>query len=174
MADLCPITVARFWSKVELPVHGKHRERDCWIWKSTRHGKGYGHFSLTGQGGSIAKAHRVAYEIVHGPIPAGMYVCHRCDNPACVNPHHLWLGTNDDNLKDRQNKERQARGERSGRTLMTSEAVREIRLSPPDDIGWARRLGVSKSTVRCARIGRSWRHHPTPPQPRTMQREDGA
>lgn len=81
---------AEFWSRVE-------RGTDCWEWTRQRDRYGYGRFWLEGK---HRKAHRVAWELTRGPIPAGLYVCHSCDNPSCVRPLHLHLGTNADNQRE--------------------------------------------------------------------------
>lgn len=73
----------------------------CWGWLGSTNGRGYGQLSSRhGRGGSPEKAHRVSYEFHHGPIPKGMVVCHKCDNPPCTNPNHLFLGTQKDNMID--------------------------------------------------------------------------
>lgn len=89
-------TIERFWKHVD-------KSSSCWVWKSGTVNGGYGAFSV---GRSMLRAHRVSYEIAHGPIPSGMLVCHSCDNPPCVNPAHLWLGTVGDNNRDALSKGR--------------------------------------------------------------------
>lgn len=78
----------------------------CWLWTGAVRGNGYGAISLGGQFGPLAATHRVSYEIHNGPVPAGLFVCHRCDVRLCVNPAHLFLGTNMDNVRDMLNKGR--------------------------------------------------------------------
>lgn len=94
----------RFWQRVD-------KSGDCWLWMGARDRDGYGQFSI---GPKQSKAHRFAYEIEYGPLPAGRLVCHTCDNPPCVRYHHLFLGTNEDNLKDMARKGRSTRGRPRG------------------------------------------------------------
>ena len=80
----------------------------CWMWTGARNRQGYGQLR-TGHRGLLEMAHRLAWEFYRGPVPPGMHVLHRCDNPPCVNPDHLWLGTPKSNALDRQAKGRQNR-----------------------------------------------------------------
>jgi hypothetical protein len=89
----------RFWSKVD-----QRGPDECWEWTASRNQFGYGQIMLGayGTGGKARPffAHRIAWELIHGPIETGLFVLHRCDNPPCVNPAHLFLGDQSDNMKD--------------------------------------------------------------------------
>lgn len=98
--------VAWFWTMVE-PENGDA----CRCWTGFRHDKGYGIFGI---GPRLMLTHRFAYGAAVAPIPSGLQVLHRCDNPPCCNPEHLFLGTNADNMADKMRKSRQAKGDRSG------------------------------------------------------------
>lgn len=88
----------RFWEKVDDASFGR-----CWNWKAGLFTNGYGQFRLRNK---KMKAHRFAYLIYYGKIPKGKIICHHCDNPKCVNPHHLFVGTHKDNSVDREKKNR--------------------------------------------------------------------
>lgn len=93
-----------FIEKFCLVLNESLVKNSCWIWAKGKDRKGYGQFHF-GKHGTY-KAHRVSYEIFNGVIPEKMHVCHTCDLPPCVNPDHLWIGTNQDNMKDKMIKGR--------------------------------------------------------------------
>ena len=128
----------------------------CWIWTGGT-SRGYGLIRV--KGGKALRAHRVLWELHHGPIPDGLSVLHKCDTPLCVNPQHLFLGTQADNLADASMKGRIARGQRAHFTKLTDEQVAEIRRclsegTPIKEIG--RRFQIDPHTVRSLRDGLSW------------------
>jgi hypothetical protein len=155
----------RFWSKVDA-------SGDCWLWTAAKARFGYGYF----YDGKPALAHRVAFARARGPIPAGLCVLHRCDNPPCVNPDHLWLGTRADNNADRDAKGRDRRatgdrnasrkypelyrGERNGRARLTAANVSAIRArlaTGEKQVSLAAEFGVCKQTINCIALGETWR-----------------
>src|SRR5512138_3094264 len=132
----------RFWSHVD-------RTGDCWEWSANRLPSKYGLFNV--RLGKSVLAHRVAYELAKEPIPDGMCVLHRCDNPPCVNPDHLFLGTDADNTRDRVQKGRAASGERNSQAKLTPALVMAIRRAAARGVtaaAMARAAGVSHETVR--------------------------
>ncbi len=147
----------RFWSKVSPEPN-----TGCWLWVGSVSWQGYGRAWL---GGRCVLAHRASWAESFGPIPCGLHALHRCDNPPCVNPAHLFLGTNAENVADRDRKGRGARGasvsnrgERNGSHKLTREAVREIRASVgATQDALARRYGVTQAVVWRVLRGISWK-----------------
>lgn len=147
--------LARFWAKVD-------KSGECWTWTGARTQSGYGWANLLGVAGRSARAHRVSWWIANGPIPPGLFVCHKCDNRSCVRPDHLFTGTCADNNRDMARKGRVVtrRGSTCPHTRLTEDNVREIRALAASmarkDI--AARFGVG---YRCILhiVGRtSWKH----------------
>lgn len=136
-------THIRFWSKVELC--GPY---ECWPWKAYCDRQGYGQYQF---GTKREKAHRVAYEYMAGEIPEGMCVLHHCDNPSCVNFKHLWIGTQDDNMKDAVRKGRKD-GRGGPRPKFIEEEAKQIRdvltLKETTISVLAERYGVSTRTIK--------------------------
>ena len=126
----------RFWHKVL--VLGL---LDCWEWQGKKNHNGYGKFYLDGK---EVRAHRFVYELAYGPIPAGLQICHACDNRACCNPAHLFAGTPADNMQDMASKNRAAH------VTLTPAQIREIRkryIRRPTQEELAAEYGVSSSTI---------------------------
>lgn len=152
-----PIEV-RFWEKVE-------RGPDCWLWRGTIKDRRYGVIGLPVKG--FRYAHRLSYELHFGPIPPGLSVLHRCDNPPCVRPDHLFLGTQRDNLADMRAKGREAGpgtrvnfGEQNGRAVLDWPKVIRIRQrhANGEQIKTiARDLGVGQTTIANIVHRRRWR-----------------
>ena|ERR1035437_6224158 len=109
---------ARFWQYVD-----KNGPNGCYIWTGGKTHNGYGVFFADG----CCRAHRWLYQKLHGKIPKGMFVLHTCDNPSCVNDAHLFLGTQLENMKDKEAKGRQARREHNGNAKLTEDKVRELK-----------------------------------------------
>ena len=148
--------VKRYWAK----VHVKGPD-ECWPWTGSTNGKGYGCFKWDDV---QSNAHRFAWILQNGPIPLGLHVLHDCDNPACQNPRHLFLGTNLDNIADKMAKGRHrgARGEHSATAKLTAAEVHGIRyewanLKTPQKV-LAKRYGVHEGHISMIVTGRTWKH----------------
>lgn len=137
----------RFWNKVS-------KTENCWNWTASVQGKnGYGFFRISKEKG-CAVAHRFSYELAYGTIPPGMLVCHTCDNPLCVKPTHLFLGTHKDNAIDREKKNRL---KQHGSQKLTDKEVIEIRGSSLSQSALSKAYKVSRTTIASIRKGESWK-----------------
>lgn len=150
-----------FWHRVTF-------SEDCWEWQGERNHEGYGRLIVKGR---KVSAHRVAWEIMHGPIADGLLVLHNCphgDNPACVNPGHLWLGTQAENMRDKVAKGRLrgtfAGGERHPNAKLTAELVGSMRArheQGESQAAIARDLGLRQGHISRICSGARWSTLPT-------------
>lgn len=153
--------VALFWSHVQ-------KSDGCWEWQGRRTSRGYGRTTGRLLGGPrTARAHRVAWELTNGPIPGGLGVLHRCDNPPCCNPDHLFLGTAADNAADMVAKGRahhpKGKGEQSPAARLTTAQVmfmRTLRSRGASILQLEALFGVSNQQVSKITSGKSWGHLP--------------
>jgi HNH endonuclease len=130
-------------------------ETGCWVWKGSKR-NGYG---LLCQKNKTVSAHRVSYEAFCEAIPNGMVVRHSCDNPSCINPDHLSLGTQADNAADRESRHRRnVCGEMIGTAKLSASDVVAIKASKESGVTLAKKYGVSPSTISLIKIGKSWSH----------------
>lgn len=162
----------RFWSKVDQ----SGGPDACWNWTAFRDRDGYGRFQISKKVGRTS--HRVAWEMENGPIPDGLCVLHKCDNPACVNVSHLFLGTRLDNNKDRHRKGRNGprvrkygddnpsrkhpenlpRGEGHAHARINEDIVRKIRASSSPSCALVAEFGLGESHVSRIRKHKLWAH----------------
>ena len=150
-------TIEARWRKY---VH-RRQDHQCWLWTGSKAVRGgYGQLNDRGK---LLKAHRIAWEIHFGTIPAGIMVRHMCHNPACCNPTHLLLGTAKDNSADSVRAKRNVvptppKGEKHHQTPFTKSDILEIRLSTLSGAELARVHNVSRSTISHIRLRKVWRH----------------
>ena len=138
--------VERFHKKYEIKPSG------CWIWTGGTRANNKGvlyprHHQDSGKG---TGAHRFSFSIVHGEIPKGMYICHKCDTPLCVNPDHLFCGTHHDNMSDMVKKQRSYKGrgeDKKGRAKLTNEQANQIRKMKLSHSKIAEMFKVSSATI---------------------------
>lgn len=136
----------RFWQRVE-------KTDGCWLWTGICSHSGYGQTKY--ENGKFVSAHRLAYVLTFGPISDGLFVCHRCDNPKCVRPDHLFLGTHQDNMRDSAIKGRR-RGERNGRAKLSENEVLALRAGKVSVQELAKLKNISKSALYSAKRGKNW------------------
>ena len=140
----------RFWAKV-------NKTADCWLWTKGKSGQRYGSFDCDGK---TLRAHRVSWVLHFGPIPDNLCVCHKCDTPLCVRPDHLFLGTNLDNVRDREKKKRRKppQGEKHGNAKLTLEDVMAIRQSCASTKEIALRYNIHRDSVSRIIRRKAWPH----------------
>lgn len=146
-----PKDEVRFLAYVRVASNGCHE------WTAYINPRGYGRFKISGK---QVMAHRFAYEMSVAQIPDGLFVCHRCDNRRCVNPSHLFLGTNQDNMRDMIAKGRSPRtrlhGEMNGSCKLQARDVAAIRNSKLSQSKLAAAYGVDQSTISHIKTGKNW------------------
>jgi hypothetical protein len=183
VARIVPIE-DRFWKYVDQ----SSQPDACWLWTGSVDENGYGHVGVDGH---TVRSHRISWELAHGPVPDKMHVLHNCptgDDPACVNPAHLWLGTHTENMRDRSTKghhpgtthlekfpcgdrhwaamhpELVSRGENRSDSKLTNGAVREIRRKRDNGTAklteLAEEFGVSISAISNVALRKTWKHVP--------------
>lgn len=144
---------SRFWKKV-------NKTDTCWLWTASVLENGYGQITQN-EKGEMVKAHRASYFLHHGEIPEGLLVCHTCDVRTCVRPDHLFLGTCADNHRDRNEKDRQAKGETVGNSRITGADVQSIRLQYSQGASrksLALQFSISVPNVHCIVNRITWKH----------------
>lgn len=133
------------------------RDEECWEWQASKYPVGYGQFKLQGKS---RPASRVSWMLYRGPIPEGLFVCHRCDNRGCVNPNHLFLGTQSDNIKDCVAKGRhkgQPSGGQHSQAKLSPTDVAAIRADVRPSTQIAKDYPVGAGHIRAIKSGSTWR-----------------
>lgn len=142
----------RFMAHVHMePMSG------CWLWDAKLDIGGYGHFAKVWN--RSVRAHRFSWEMHHGEIPPATMVCHRCDNRACVNPDHLFLGNQETNMADMVAKKRSAAGERNNKAKLTLgdvDAIKARLRAGENAASISKDFPVSDQTIRLIKIGEVW------------------
>lgn len=136
-------------------------EAGCWLWAGPRTVSGYG---VARANASSVRAHRLSWQIHKGPIPTGAVVCHKCDTPLCVNPDHLFLGSQAENVRDRDLKGRASQGAKHSASIaglvakLTPEQVVAIRADTRRNVDIAADFGVTKENISSIKRNETWRH----------------
>ena len=143
---------SHFWAKASVSESG------CWEWNGSVTQSGYGLYAA--MPGVVVRAHRLAYAIANGKFDESLFVCHRCDNPKCVNPDHLFLGTASDNMQDMiaKGRENRLRGEDNPTSKLTSDDVVNIFFSDGKNIEIADKYNIAPSLVSLIRHKKVWSH----------------
>jgi len=146
--------IGRLWAKIDACS-----KTECWPWTGCKRG-GYGRLRVGGRYGKLFVATRLVYWLVNKIDPGPLEVLHRCDNPSCCNPRHLWLGTDADNNVDKENKGRAAHpiGYKNGLAKLTEADIVPIRRSPLTNRDLAREYRVTDVAISAIRTGRTWQH----------------
>ena len=139
-----------------IEKYSTHASNGCIEWVGFKNSDGYGKLSYLGR---VRSAHRLAYEAANGPIPDGMCVCHKCDNRACVNAEHMFLGSHAENMADMASKGRAISlpGERNGRAKLTRDQAWDIATSVLSGIALSAKYGVTTTVVSNIRKGKIWK-----------------
>ena len=155
------IPIESFWLKVNKdgPIHPVCGQ--CWAWTGHVKEEGYGRFRINKV---LVFAHRFSWEIHRGEIPDDLCICHHCDNPGCVNPAHLFLGTRIDNNEDARKKGRRVRGEKHPKAILTEAIVKEIRQrykkrdKKNGGHALAKEFGIRQKYIYAIALGHYWKH----------------
>ena len=148
--------ITRNWPAAKkLSYYSAPGENGCHLYTGSLDRDGYGQVSIFGR---TKKTHRLAWEIANGPIPKGLLVCHACDVPNCINPKHLFLGTNATNMADKAAKKRQPHGEAQYMARLNAAQVRSIRNAVGTMRGIGAAHGIAPQTVWKIRKRIIWRH----------------
>jgi hypothetical protein len=143
------------WKKIQ-DNSVKVPESGCWIWVGPTTIHGYGRLTFGAR--TNIGAHRASYELKHGKIPDGFFALHHCDIKCCVNPDHIFVGTQQQNMDDKVQKKRQAKGHRHGMSKLTEEQAKEAKFSNQKAVDLANKFNCSATMIRQIRSGLYWRH----------------